>query len=483
MSKKEVKTTTTRVTLPPGVKPKRNRVRKPKKVVTETIIREPTAVRRTRPPPSFGGGYGGETTVAAIDRFYNNRLRKISPLGRDFLKMCLDPMHDCAMDPVGWPDEVAIPSVVRRIPQSFDIAYPIGNTNYPSPGTTWNVHITLNPWLNQMYYNSINRVNNVLTTVVDPGPDIIGGLQAWACPSGVDFVYGNSTGPNPISPIVGSAYLENNYTAGAGRLVSLGMEIINTTPMITVGGTITPWRAPEPIPNPTGFSFVDITTGDVVRSCTATEMRYPPQNEASALLYKSSSQWKANEGCYMIGTFLAQENNPLMVNYTVPYLNSSGSNEDVTNVPGDITSQNTGPIWVPVPVSASLAMPSTMIYPINQMGCIITGLSPSSTFTVKFNCYYETFPSLAQPDILVLARSNTPHDPIALQYLTSVYKAMPVGVASRENFDGEWWANVVEWLGSVAGVTASVFGMPEVGLAINSVAGGGAMALRRGRFG
>lgn len=423
---------------------------------------------------------GQPQQVLAIDRFYQKNMSKLTQQGQDFLKMCLDPMHDCAVMKVGWPDDLDIPSIVRKISQEMGVAYPVANTNFPGTlGSTWDCYIVLNPWLNTMFYESMTRVNNVIQGQVDPGPETIGGLQAWACQSGTDWGYGYTTGPNPTIPLLNTLSLSNTYTVGAGRLVSIGIEVINTTPLLTKGGTITIWRAPEPLANPTGFQYLDTTTGDTLRSLTATEVRYPPQNPAQALLYEQSSTWGAELGAYMVGTFLTEDNPATMVNYTVPYMTVAGVTEDVTNQAGDATSQNTSSLWLPTPVNSVITTPAVKIYPINQMGCMLTGLSPQSTLTVRMILFYESFPSIAQEQLLNLAGHNTPHDPIALQYLSMVYKLMPPGVPSDQNFDGEWWANVVEWLGAIAGVGASVFGLPEVGLAVNAAASAGALSLRR----
>lgn len=417
------------------------------------------------------------STVAALDR-HLAKFPKLSAKGREFLKMTLDPFHDNEFQPCGWPDKLGMPSVVREMKQSMDLAYPVGNASFP--GGLWDCYVVLQPWLNAVAFRSTNRTNNVITTTVDPGPESIGGVQAWATNSHVDFAFGGSAGPNPPIPLIGTLEIAPEISQGAGRLVGFGIEAVNTTADIYKQGLVTNWRAPEPYGEASTFSWPSGVLGND-RSLSCAEMRYPPQNSASALLYKGAKQWDACDGSYMIGTFLADENPPVMVNYTQPYFTVAGTEEDQTTVEGVVGSLNTTEIWIPDTVSTAgleRAQPAMKIYPINQMGMIFTGLSQQTTVTIRFTYFYESFPSITQNQVVTLARDNTPYDRIALSYLTAVYRRMPVAVPVKENFDGEWWANVVEWLGTVAGIATTAFGLPEVGAAIGAASQGGAKLIR-----
>jgi len=423
-------------------------------------------------PGNFGGGVG--TTVARIDNFFDSQLIKKLKMGkfsRMFLRMVLDPMHDTKIDGVGWPDQIGEPSIVRRIPQEMAIAYPTDNPNFL--GTPWNAHVILNPWLNSLYFSEFSRFNNNIYLPFSASTFNIGGLQVWACNPPLDFAYGGDpTSGDGTIPTVGQLLINDPYSTGAGRLVSLGVELIDTTNVLHTQGSITSWRAPQPYAKPSSWNATyTLAETDLVTAVTAVQFRYPPQNTAQAFLYDGTREWKYEHGCYMIATFIATENPPLMVDYTQPWISAaSAPNEDQVNRAG-VYSPNNGPVWFPTLVDASAdpmaagGFPGVKLYPINQMGMILEGLDSTTTFKVKMTAFYETFPSIVQADIVTMARDNCPHDPACLELLAQVYERMMISVQSKENFDGEWWANVVEWIGRIAGIGASVFGLPGVGLA------------------
>jgi len=340
-------------------------------------------------------------------------------------------------------------------------------------GTPWNAHVILNPWLNSLYFSEFSRFNNNIYLPFSASTFNIGGLQVWAANPPLDFAYGGDpTSGDGTIPTVGQLLINDPYSTGAGRLVSLGVELIDTTNVLHTQGSITSWRAPQPYAKPSSWNATyTLAETDLVTAVTAVQFRYPPQNTAQAFLYDGTREWKYEHGCYMIATFIATENPPLMVDYTQPWISAaSAPNEDQVNRAG-VYSPNNGPVWFPTLVDASAdpmaagGFPGVKLYPINQMGMILEGLDSTTTFKVKMTAFYETFPSIVQADIVTMARDNCPHDPACLELLAQVYERMMISVQSKENFDGEWWANVVEWIGRIAGIGASVFGLPGVGLA------------------
>lgn len=465
-------------------RPRRKQVRQ-QLVMRDSFLKQELAAN----PGNYGGGAG--EVVARLDNFFDSQMvkkLKMSVASRDFLKMVFDPMHDVKLQPVGWPDKIANPSIVWRVPQVTTLSVPpLTNPNYPL-NTVWDCHIILNPWLNSIFFEDFSRFNNFISAILSSTNQYnIGGLQAWATVSGTDFAYGGDpyTSLTGTIPTVGQITLGDPYTTGAGRLVALGVEVINTTNKLHVQGAVTLWKAPEPFAKPTSFELSYTTAEEAaVTTASGQQYRYPPQNQAQAFLYDGTRNWEAKDGAYMVATFLAMENPPIMVDYTQPWMSAANTPaEDQVNVAGT-TSVNSGNMWFPALVNNGAippvyAVPATKLFPINQMGMQFTGLSYESTLEMKMTAFYEVFPSIVQAGLVTLARDNCPHDPAVLTLLAEVYSKMMIGVKSCENFDGEWWANVVEWLGKFAGFTASVFGLPEVGLAAGAFANAGAAALRR----
>jgi len=473
--------------------------------ITTTACQEkskPRERRRNEKPknrPVLNGNFGaGVRTVTAIDNYFASMMMKkfkLSPLGIEFLKMVLDPMHDVRLGKVGWPGTTGEPSVVHKIPKSITLSRPESAVDFP-PGSPWGIFILVNDWLNPIGFNTFTRVNNVLTHPAHPFVDevIVGGVQAWALPGispapfptyqpyTYDFSYSRTGG---VCPPLGAMYVEDPYSTGSGRLLSLGIELVNTTATIFQQGLITSWRAPDPNTIPS-FMSLDIPDADIAGTksfgFTGRQIRYPPNSEAQALLYNGATQFPASAGSYMVASFYA-DNPPGLVNYTQPWFDSSSivagpTPEDKVN---DLVSlPNVYEIWAPnfIPHDGIYVQPALKTYPINQQGIYVTGLSEQSSFELKMNCYYETFPSISQTELLDLSTDHTPRDPQLLSILSEAYSILPIAVPSYDNWDGEWWATVVDWLGSAFGVGLSIFGLPEVAAGVKAVSEGGSALLR-----
>lgn len=479
---KEREKITTKTVVVSKPAPRRKQLRKtapllPRKMEKRYIRELPTLVTTVNTT-------GGHPTIAALDLEWRKATRRsrMTGAGATWLKACMDPMHDSPISmPAGWPDRNSGKSVVRHIPYNVTIGYPGlvsgGNPNFPvssSAPNNWDCHVILNPWLNQINMTQYSRTNNVCSGVVIPstaGVDI-GGLQAFGVVAGADFAYGS---PNPntgTAPLLATLELEETYTVGMGRLVGIGIEVKNTTALNFVQGNVCVWRAPEPIIQSSAW---EVNTMSPVFQAPFTPQfeRYPPANQSEALLYGGPIPWLAKDGAYMPGYFNTIDNPPCFVDYLQPSLiyvtEEEDNTTDANNFAGTI---NTSNVWTASYVTVAgnpACLPATKIYPINQMGMIFTGLSQSTNLSIAMVVYYESFPSIAQSDILVLARPSSPYDPVALSYLTRLQSRMPVGVCSAENYDGEWFATVLEWLAGAAPLLGTAIGLPELGV----LAGGG----------
>jgi len=207
---------------------------------------------------------------------------------------------------------------------------------------------------------------------------------------------------------------------------------------------------------------------------------------AEAQLYTGTESWEAKHGSYMVGTFTDFENRAKMVSYAQPMLLRAEEVEDSTyNLPGDGTAVidppivNESEIWVPNYIGGIInttyyGHPGNKIYPINSMGMIFTGLAKEASLTMKMTYYYESLPSLAQPEILTLARPTTRYDALVLKLLAEAMRSLPVAVMSKENAEGDWWDRVLQAVQMVApGVMAMIPGgeilSPGVFAAITSL--------------
>jgi hypothetical protein len=246
-----------------------------------------------------------------------------------------------------------------------------------------------------------------------------------------------------------------------GRLIGMGIEAVNTTAEIYKQGTTTVYRLPlshksssvYAIPNTTsGFSYV-----------SATSYPAPPRTVAEAMLLAGSRQWKASEGAYCVVPFMGQDNPPVATSYEQPWF--LYPNQDF---PGSSPLPNNNAFLGPTLVTTGVANTQPAIVKgfrhenTHMAGMIFAGLSDQSTITLNWNVYYESFPTPSS-DLVTLARPSCVYDPVALELLSRVLNEVPVGVPADMNWDGEWFANIVNKLSDFA---------PMIGTALGGPAGG-----------
>lgn len=473
----------------PGRKQKRNRRGKGAAPATKKATQQK---KTTRPRPRRTAGSmqmpQGTRTIAMLESSFDAACRKrhISPTGCTWLKEVLDPMHDHPLGMrAGTPDRTTGASVVSRIRQSMDIVMPDPTVNPHFAGVnTWNAHIIMSPWLQEVSFRETSRVNNLLIAP-SGNKTLVGGVQSFATPTNGKLDFDEAT-PTGMSPHLGSLVIESDYSSGVGRLISIGVEVINTTAALTAQGTVTCWRAPEPHLEPSSFCFSSPDGSVEKRTSTAYSgqmYRYPPIDTASALLYEST-QWRAVDGCYMIAQF-HDDNPPQAVNYIQPYFEFTSGTEDAT-YDRVLLNDNVTPLWVPeltpyVDPTSGLeyfGAPGIKTYPINQMGAMFTGLSVNTTLTMNVIYYYENFPSLANKKLLALAQPASPHDPIAMEYMQRIARQMPVAVPFAENPAGEYFAIVLDALSGAAVAIGAATGQPLLGAAAGAALTWGATQLR-----
>jgi len=401
------------------------------------------------------------------------RTPKFNAHSRLFLTQALDPMHDTPnSNKAGWPDKVTSSSVVRALKLRVPLVKPAGNSNIPDK---WDCHIIVNPWMNRLGMEKRARVNNVMD--YSPTGDIIpiGGVQAYACSPGTPFTYGDGNLPGSDIPEIAHLEIPTTHSVGEGRLIGCGIEVLNETSLLYVDGDLVAWRAPEPNVQQGLFYKADQSAEPTVYPLdpkTVQFYRYPPATPSQALTYDASEEWKAKDGAYMVCTFNDFENPAMLVGYTSPALISNETAEDITTTYQDVATLNKTDIWTAATIHALAGelqpvdvMPGTKLYPINQCGFILSGLNAQSELMLKFNFTYETFPSIAQLEILDLAKPSSPYDPVALEYLSRVTARMPVAVLASKNASGDWWREVLKMLSAVAPSVGALLGQPALGLA------------------
>lgn len=381
----------------------------------------------------------------------------LTQAGKDWLVAAIDPFHDSPLkDLQGWPDLEVSTSVVRCVKQNLQISATSGGAGLPAGN--WDASIALLPWLSDTAFDySVSRKGTCATYNTTFGLSNAGGLMAVASTgfvSGGGFTWPPATGSTTN---LGRITVDSSLTAGMGRVIGIGFEVVDTTAPLYQQGTCIVYRQSQYPKESQSFKVQDLAAPYNNTVFDGTEVRLPPLTTADAMLFPGSRQWHAKEGCYIVGAFHSNENPPFDVNYNQPVLVPASFDEAVGTSPTQL-------IWFPAPINSGLlelntvgantiamGTPQTMhLNPIHQSGAIFSGLHPNASLSVTMNVYYESFPSIGDTKTLVLATPSAEYDPMALNIYSHAIGMMPVGVMVRENGFGDWFRDVVEQIGNVA---------------------------------
>lgn len=365
----------------------------------------------------------------------------------------LDPMHDDQLpNLVGWPDLETAPSVIRCIKQTVNVSASVGTT------TNWDCHLVLYPFLENMVSQINNRVNNIIHGL--EGNTHLGGLCGYQVAPGAPM----NAAQSPTFQIV----LNDTYSTGAARVIGCGIEVVNTTAPLNKQGQLIAWRQPNAnIETASSFYKTDNLVPATFQGVySILPIAAPPADSAEAMLLPGTRQWAAEDGVYMVCPFVGEENPPLLVNYTTPGVMTTQIPDKIYNGNGNqlpIGGINTTQMVIPNPIQGlgGYGSQACRIFPLHMIGAQLLGLSKETTLAVTLNVYLETFPTPAEPDILVLAKPSAYYDPLALELFSRALTRLPVAVQAGDNVFGEWFADVVQ---TIADFATPVLGfIPEIG--------------------
>lgn len=394
----------------------------------------------------------------------------LTPSGRDFLIASLDPMHDNQLkDLAGWPDVEAASSVVRCIKQTQSVS---SNTT-----GVWDFSLNLFPFLQNIPAAAGQRANNLIAAM-DPAALVrpYGGLAGYQLTPGQELDLINNS---PTFQLC----LDDVYSSGASRIIGIGIEVINTTSSLYKQGQVICWRQPNgSILDRHHFTLIQ-AEGDVPLSGAV--IQEFPRSVPQAMLIAGSRQWEASDGCYIVVPFVGQDNPPQLVGYTQPLMRVQFEDDNnavdrtfsvplATTVP--VADFNPGVLMTPVmidgragfgPVLDNFVQQATKLYPIQQVGAYFQGLSEQTTLSVTLNVFVETFPTVAEPEIVVLATPSAIYDPVALQIFSNALSTLPVAVPAGFNPFGEWFTDIVSTLSDWLTVPATAIS-PALGAGVGA---------------
>lgn len=364
--------------------------------------------------------------------------------GALWVKQSLDPFNDMPRRGVGYPDTEVGKSVIQTIRTSYQ---------YTTPSAQ-DVHIFLDtidtpvPLASNSIYGGVadNYSIDAFTAFVSRR----GGLQLRAGAVGATLTaltaYGLSGGVFP-----NWAGLDVSYTTNSSvRVLSKAFEVHNTTPTLSVGGSVCTYRAPGDIPY--GKDRVSVirnkTTPSILNAVKAIRTSIVPETLAAAMLYPDSQQWAARDGCYVVAVSGAQTSEVSDQVQTTLVLDGYDPSNSAKALINAIENAD-----LPVPVVQISPM---VISPFYLCGAYLTGLPAGSTLTINLIYIIERFVDSSNKDLVVLGNPSPCFDPVAIELYSRTAMRLPTGTKVKNNADGDWIKTVADVLGA--------FGVPGMPL-------------------
>lgn len=359
--------------------------------------------------------------------------------GLDWLVLATDPFHDYRHEVAGYPDATGVGTLVRCYQETWDLVAPgAGN---------WDAHVFTLPMMN----NAIFSTGTVAEGTYTPTSTVntrLGTVNAITVAAGGDlFNY---------AAIATAKYSGVNVSTDVDcRIIGLGIEVINTTAEMYKQGTVTAYQMPNR-PETANCYYDDekkIEAIEVRADVSSTYVRAPPITSATAIKFPNALQWEAKEGAYMV-VGLDSDNNGF--HRAIP------SQMLICGAVGGSGCGSTIAL-----VHTDHAKPYNILpCNINTGGIMLTGLSNSTTLTVKYKLYVELAPGPLHADV-TLATPSAALDYKALELYSQITQRMPVATMSKNNANGDWFKAILRTIRNVLDPVAQLVGkvVPGVGKA------------------
>lgn len=360
-----------------------------------------------------------------------------------WLVLATDPWHDNPVSDVhGMPDSEIGDSLVFPVTQELQIKKPSSLA-----AGNWGVKIASYPLAAEVDMSLADRVD-VFFQETSATDYAIAPVCCTFANDGSDF---------PDLPTGADAMfvqLPSEYTKGPFKIIGMGIEVINTTSELYLQGLVTSVRMNQPV-DENCFAVFKPYGGGGNNLSSAAFIRRTPKNLSEALLIPGSVQWHAKEGTY--STVTMRPGKSSQISPVRPVLLNNDFSSEITTDTGCYTARQVPRMIFGEPgVSASA---NACIQPMNSSINMYTGLSDSTSLTLRVRFIIERFPAVSEKEILPLVTPTAPFDPLAIELYEKVVSRFPPAVMYKENPAGEWWKRV---LGGIAEIAAPLVGFLPV---------------------
>lgn len=397
----------------------------------------------------FGGGRNKMERAAKAERKIKNICDSlgITPGGREWMDVALDPFKDIQQRPIGYPDANMARSCVQVVHETVTVVVPA------SAGTgDWDCNIFLDQvWLQTLIRDTDVVANGSLfradtQAVIDYAR---GGLVVRSGPANSTLNI-LTTHPTQSIGLISDVFLNDT----SARIIAIGLEVHNTTNKLNVQGAVITYRVNDSPEMTMATPIGNITAAWNSATLECASLVDPPQTATEAMDLPGSLQWEAEKGVYVVPPFIDEEN-PAQDQRQMVCKSRSSTGKAYINA---ITAAAPNASW-----SSPRAWNATV--PIALSGAYFTGLSNSTELTVNLTYYVEQFPSIGS-SLKRLAGPSCPEDVKARELYTLCSREMPTGVEVNDNFLGAFVSGLSTVMQTVARYAPQVIETVRGGMAV-----------------
>ena len=387
--------------------------------------------------------------------------KNLSPNGKNWLIMALDPNHDSQIDLAGYPDTNSAHTIVKKVVKEYQIGNGGALGNYDLHIFTLPELINGGTVVNPSFTTASYDPDDDQVTIFPTGPDLCRGPVCWSVANP-----GGDTTPSTygaFAPVAwGCADFNDQLEDGATRVVGFAIEAINTTADIYRQGSVTCYEMPqfqeEDVCDYLSEALVSGSQNIVSLS------RQPPSKVAEATILAGSTKWPASEGAYAPVYQYTLENDLKVPHHAMRVFKKNDSLTDFTVALSDVQK-----IKGEDPDFETYGK-QTQEIPYNTKGIYFTGLSNQSTITLVVTMIIEIAP--AYGNLVSLARPSPSLDWDALKTYSAIVPHIGVATKSKNNASGDWFRTITKLVAAVSPAVGAVFG-PEgaaIGKAVSETA-------------
>jgi len=386
-----------------------------------------------------------------LNKLIENKILSVHSVSA--LKVAMDGWHDTTIsDFRGIPD--------KHVGQLFtfdDVAeVEISRTTSPValPVGPWQCRIGAFPFGNIIPTSSGTLTGSAIESNL-ASFGMLGNVQINYATNGADFA---PTGVAGFSNDVQFLSMSSAFLTSKLKLCGLAIEVVNTTPQLTVGGLVTACNVPQPSSKST-FQCTIIDSANPTATPANVGMRLVnsfPKNLKEMAKF-SPFQGEAKQGCYINARMQFQDETPECMPICPVVLDT-----DITSpvYPNYMTPNSIeyGRIFASptLPTAPRSFRSAVNWFDMDSPVIMLTGLSNETTLMVRVRWFGQIVPDEDNNIFLRAAHPAPVYDPNFFEIYSRAMELCPKACYFTENPSGEWWKSMVA---SIAKAAAPLLGM------------------------